>query len=99
MLFPHPDVDKPTFKSLEILLIILLAFANIANIFMGIVTGVVSGLIFLAVNFCFLRDENRYKLFFKRLVSYLLILLISSILFAKGGDWIFELTEYFKNKG
>ncbi len=96
LLFPLPEIDKPTFKSLEILLIILSAFANLSILFMGTVTGVVSGLIFLMFNFWLLKDKNRYKLFVKRLVSYLLILVIVAILFAKGSDWIFEITECCK---
>jgi len=98
LLFPFPEIAKPTSKTLELFVLIISMFANFSSIFMGTVTGVVSGLIFLIVNFWFLKDGNRYKLFVKRLLIYLSILVVVSFLFNKGGDWIFDLTEYFKNK-
>lgn len=96
LLFPLPELDKPASKSLEIVLLILSAFSTMSTFFMGTTTGVVSGLIFFIINYWFLNDENRYKLFFKRLISYLIILSIVSILFRNGSDWIFEISEYFK---
>ena len=64
----------------------------------GIPCGIIAGLIFMLINFKFIKDDNRYQLFFKRLISYLLILLIVSYMFHNGGDWIFDVSEYFKNK-
>lgn len=64
----------------------------------GIPSGVIAGLLFLLLNFEFIKDENRYRLFFKRLISYLVILGIVSFLFDKGGDWIFDISEYLKSR-
>ena len=69
----------------------------IVAIWGGIPSGVIAGLLFMLFNFQFIKDENRYILFFKRLISYLVILGIVSILFDKGGDWIFDISEYFKS--
>lgn len=73
-------------------------FSVLVAFWAGIPSGIISGLIFILVNFALIRDENRYNLFFKRLISYLLILGIVSILFHKGGDWMFEISEYIKSK-
>ena len=72
--------------------------ATFVAIWAGIPSGIIAGLLFMVVNFQFIKDENRYKLFFKRLVSYCLILFVVSYLFHNGGDWIFEISEYFKRK-
>lgn len=64
----------------------------------GIPAGIVAGLIFLALNFFFLKDKNRYVQLIKQFLTYSVLLIIVSILFAKGGDWIFEISEYFKSK-
>lgn len=70
----------------------------IPAIYAGIPAGIVAGLIFLIFNYQLIKEENKGRRFVKRLVLYIVILAISSLLFAKGGDWIFEITEYFKNK-
>ncbi|SOD18354.1 hypothetical protein [Pedobacter xixiisoli] len=70
----------------------------IPALYAGVPAGIVAGLVFLIFNYQFIKDDNKTRLFVKRLILYSVILFISSLLFAKGGDWIFELTEYFKNK-
>ncbi|WP_316735687.1 hypothetical protein [Pedobacter aquatilis] len=67
-------------------------------LYAGAPAGVLAGLLFLIFNFKFIKDENKYKLFFKRFALYLLILFVVSILFAKGGDWIFDLEMYFRSR-
>lgn len=70
--------------------------SKIAAIYGGIPSGIVAGLFFLIVNHKFLKDENQYKQILKQLVCYSIILLIVSILFDKGGDWIDEILMHFK---
>jgi len=70
----------------------------IPAIYGGIPSGIVAGLLFLITDANFLADDNKYKRFIKRLSTYSVLLIIISVLFAKGGDWIFEISEYFKNK-
>ena len=67
-------------------------------IYGGIPSGLVTGLLFLIVDGKFLRDKYKNSRLIKRVIIYLLILLLVSVLFEKGGDWAFELSEYFKNK-
>ncbi|RZL34592.1 MAG: hypothetical protein EOO96_09275 [Pedobacter sp.] len=64
----------------------------------GIPAGIVTGLIFLLLNFFLLKNENKYRQLLKQFLSYVITLFIVSILFARGGDWIFEISEYFKSK-
>ena len=97
LLFPLPEIAEPSSKTLELFVFFISAFANLSSLVMGTVTGVIAGLIFLAVNFCFLKDENRYKLLAKRLLVYLPILLLIAFVCHEGGDWIDSVTEYFKN--
>ncbi|MDQ8006009.1 MAG: hypothetical protein REI64_14500 [Pedobacter sp.] len=97
--YPNTDLSEKSSKVFELTIAILSFFENFAILYMGTVTGIVAGLIFIIVNARFLKDENRCRLFFKRLISYLIILGIVSILFFKGGDWIFEISEHFKNSG
>lgn len=97
LLFPLPDIAEPSSKTLELFIFFISAFANLSSIVMGTVTGVIAGLIFLAVNFWFLHDENRYKLLAKRLLVYLSIVLLVALVCHEGGDWIYNVTEYFKN--
>ena len=73
-------------------------FSAIVAVWGGVPSGVIAGLLFMIFNFEFIKDENRYVLFFKRLISYLVILGVVSILFDKGGDWIFNISEYFKSR-
>ncbi|RZL39547.1 MAG: hypothetical protein EOO96_00360 [Pedobacter sp.] len=70
----------------------------IPALYAGVPSGIVAGLLFLIFNYQFIKDENKLRRYTKQFVLYSIILLISSIIFAKGGDWIFELTEYFKNR-
>ena len=70
----------------------------IPALYAGIPAGIVAGLVFLIFNYQFIKDENKVTLFIKRLILYSILLFISSILFAKGGDWIFDISEYFKAK-
>lgn len=70
----------------------------IPALYAGIPAGIVAGLVFLIFNYQFIKDENKVTLFIKRLILYSILLFISSILFAKGGDWIFEMSEYLKSK-
>lgn len=73
-------------------------FSTIVAVWAGIPSGVIAGLLFMLFNFQFIKDENRYILFFKRLISYMVILGIVSILFHNGGDWIFDISEYLKSR-
>ena len=70
----------------------------IPALYAGIPAGIVAGLVFLIFNYQFIKDENTIRRYAKQFALYGVILLISSVLFAKGGDWIFELTAYFKNR-
>jgi len=72
--------------------------SSVVAVWGGVPSGVVAGLLFMLFNFQFIKDENRYVLFSKRLISYLVILGIVSLLFDKGGDWIFDISEYFKSR-
>ncbi|WP_113654341.1 hypothetical protein [Pedobacter namyangjuensis] len=98
IVLPESGLSKSNSKAFELTIAIFSFFENFAKLYMGTVTGIIAGLIFLIVNARLLKDENRYQLFFKRLVSYLIILGVVSFLFAKGGDWIFEISEYLKMK-
>ena len=96
--FPKSDLTEKSSKFFEITLAILSFFENFTILYMGTVTGIIAGLFFMLINYKFIKIKNRYQLFFTRLISYLLILGTVSILFAIGGDWIFEISEYFKSK-
>lgn len=93
---PSPNPIKTNSEFFKFLLTLFSFFNNFAAVYMGIVTGIIAGLIFLVINAWLLKNENRYKLFFLRLGSYLIIFSIVFILFAKGGDWIFEISAHFK---
>jgi len=67
-------------------------------IYGGIPSGIVTGLLFLIVDYKWIEGEDRFRLFFKRLISYSIILLIVSVIAAKGGDWMFNISQYFKMK-
>ena len=71
-------------------------FTVFIAIWLGIPSGIITALIFMIVNFYFFSDAKKHKLL-KQIVVYLVILFIVSILFAYGGDWIYEITEYFKH--
>ena len=70
----------------------------ISAVYGGIPSGLATGLLFLVIDVNFLVDERKNVRLIKRLLTYLLLLLIVSVLFAKGGDWIFEFSEYLKDK-
>ena len=94
----NKELSEPTSEFFEITLTILSAFQTISILFMGTVTGIVAGLIFLLINYKFLKAENLYLLFILRLISYLIILVVVSVLFHHGKDWIAEIAEYLKAK-
>ena len=71
-------------------------FSVLAAFWLGIPSGIVAALIFLVVNYYFLIRIKTHKII-KKIVVYLIILLIVAILFGYGGDWYFEFTEYLKN--
>lgn len=52
----------------------------------GLPAGIISGVVFLVVNYYF----SNLSLI-KKIVLYLVILLIVSICVAKGGDWVFDI--------
>lgn len=83
------EQSKASSEFFELIMSVLSFLENFAIWYMGAVTGVVAGLIFLIVNARFLKDKNRNKLLVKRLISYLVILGVVCMLVAKGGDWIF----------
>lgn len=95
---PESELSKSNSKVFELTITIFSFFENFAKLYMGAVTGIVAGLIFLIVNARFSKDENPYQLFFKRLIAYLVILAVVCFFFAKGGDWIFEISEHAKDK-
>jgi len=70
-------------------------FSFLAAFWLGIPSGIVAALIFLVVNYCYLMRIKTHKII-KKIVVYLIILLIVAILFGYGGDWYFEFTEYLK---
>lgn len=70
----------------------------IPALYAGVPAGVLTGLVFLIFNYQFIKNENKSRLYLKRFLLYSVLLCIFSLLFAKGGDWIFDLTEYFKNR-
>lgn len=72
-------------------------FAMFIAIWIGIPSGIITALIFMLVNYWFLNKIENYKLM-KQIFLYSIILCMVSILFGYGGDWIFEIKEYFKNK-
>ena len=72
-------------------------FGAILGFVIGIPSGVIAGIIFLVINFYFLKNIKRYRLPVQ-IVSYFIILCIVSFIFFRGGDWIYDITEYFKNK-
>jgi len=67
-------------------------------IYGGIPSGIISGLLFLIVDYKWIEGEDILRLFFKRLIVYSIILLIVSVIAAKGGDWMFNISQYFKVK-
>ncbi|MBC8984958.1 hypothetical protein H9X96_04125 [Pedobacter sp. N36a] len=72
-------------------------YASFIAVWLGVPSGVLTAILFMIFNFCLLKDLKRYKLL-KQIIVYLIILFIVSVLFGYGGDWMFEITEYFKNK-
>ncbi|MEO5911327.1 MAG: hypothetical protein ABIP95_10590 [Pelobium sp.] len=79
------------------LILLSLEYGAILGFVIGIPSGVIAGLIFLVINFYFLKDVKRYRLPIQ-IVSYCIILCLVSFLFYHGGDWIYDITQYFNNK-
>ncbi|TDQ08294.1 hypothetical protein [Pedobacter metabolipauper] len=65
------------------------------SIWLGIPSGIIAALVFMVANYYFLRAAKSYRLL-KQIIVYSIILLIVAILFGYGGDWIYDITEYFK---
>ena len=63
---------------------------------LGIPSGIIAGLIFLIADYKFINDENRVKLFLKRMLLFLLLLAIVSLSFLYGSDLISYIYEKFK---
>ncbi len=72
-------------------------FGAILGFVIGIPSGVMAGIIFLVINFYFLKNIKSYRRPIQ-IISYFIILCTVSIIFFRGGDWIYDITEYFKNK-
>ena len=64
---------------------------------LGIPSGIISALIFLVINFFFLKDKNNDKRL-KQVITYVIILVTVCILFVYGGDWLFKLTQYMERE-
>ncbi len=74
----------------------LVPFTVFVAIWLGIPSGLITAIIFMIANFYFFNAIKKYKLI-KQIGLYVIILFIVSVLFGYGGDWIYEITEYFKN--
>lgn len=74
------------------LILLSVEFGAILGFVIGIPSGVIAGLIFLVVNFYFLKDVKSYRLPIQ-IASYFFILCTVSFLFFRGGDWIYDITE------
>ena len=72
-------------------------FGAILGFVIGIPSGGIAGIIFLVINFYFLKNIKRYRLPVQ-IVSYFFILCIVSFIFFRGGDWLYDITAYFNNK-
>lgn len=70
----------------------------IPAVYAGVPAGIITGLLFLIFNYQFISHENKVVLFVKRLMLYGIILFVVSIVFAKGGDWIFDISYYLKHR-
>ena len=79
------------------LIALTVEFGAILGFVIGIPSGVIAGMIFLVINFYFLKNIKRYRLPVQ-IVSYFIILCIVSFIFFRGGDWIYDINEYFNNK-
>ncbi len=79
------------------LILLSVEFGAILGFVIGVPSGVIAGMMFLVINFYFLKDVKRYRLPIQ-IVSYFIILCTVSFLFFRGGDWIYDITEYFNNK-
>ncbi|TDG36443.1 hypothetical protein EZJ43_07955 [Pedobacter changchengzhani] len=79
------------------LIAVSVEFGAILGFIIGIPSGVIAGMLFLVINFYFLKDVKRYRLP-TQIISYCIILCIVSFLFYHGGDWIYDITQYFNNK-
>ncbi|WGQ10567.1 hypothetical protein QG516_02720 [Pedobacter gandavensis] len=73
------------------------AFASIIAVWVGVPSGVITAIVFMLFNFFFLKEVKNYKLL-KQIIAYAIILFIVCVLFAYGGDWMFEINQYFNNK-
>lgn len=72
-------------------------WSGLAAVYLGIPSGIVTAIVFFLGNYLFLRNKTNYKLL-KQVTMYLLILLVVSILFAFGGDWSFEISQYLQRE-
>ena len=76
----------------------LVPHAFFVAFWLGIPSGIITALIFLILNFYFLKHVKKGRIL-KQTIIYLLILFLVSVLFGYGGDWYFEITQYFKLNG
>jgi len=70
------------------------SFNGFLAIWIGIPSGIVTALIFMILNYYVLQKQNKLRLV-KQLISYFIILTIVAVSFLYGGDWIFEINNYF----
>lgn len=71
-------------------------FSSFIAVLLGVPSGIITALLFLIVNHYFFKDIRSYKRI-KQVAVYFIILLVVAVLFGYGGDWIFDITEYFKH--
>lgn len=79
------------------LILLSIEYGAILGFVIGIPSGVIAGLLFLVINFYFLKDVKRYRLPIQ-IVSYCIILCLITFLFYHGGNWFEDITQYFNNK-
>lgn len=72
-------------------------FAAFIAIWLGIPSGIIAALVFMIVNFYFFKEIKSFRVL-RQTTAYLAILCVVSVLFGYGGDWFFEITEYFRDK-
>lgn len=72
-------------------------FATFIAVWLGVPSGLIAAVIFLILNFWWLREVKNYKLL-KQIILYCSILSIVSVLFSYGGDWMFEINQYFEKR-
>ena len=77
------------------LVYLVIPLGALGAIYIGIPSGIVAAIAFFFINFFFLKDVIKYKVL-KKIITYFIILAIVAILFMHGGDWLFEIEQYFK---